>query len=407
MAREARAGHAVRMADGDRPARDIVFLGVDAELVTAIEHLRGKGLVQLPDIDLVNRQAVLAEKFGNGEDRADPHLFGIAAGHGDAAKASQRLEPAARCLRRLHDHHGRRPVRQLRGVACRNEGAFGKLLAVAEDRLQPGQPLGRRRRAHALVGFQRDRPVADLARFLVLDLHHGRQRHDLGIEPAFGLGSRGPAMRLCRIFILCLARHTISRGHDFGRLDHRHIHIRPMLVDPRIDKPVRVHPFGLHKRDRFNAATDTRIHLAEADAVIDNGKRHKPGRTLPVHSHARDRGRQPGPDQPLARDIHMCRALLQRGTHDHIADLPGSDAGARNRLADGVACQLLGLSVVESAAIGLADRRTGCGNDDGVTHETASPHWKTQQSASQNLWPAASRYRLVIHTAIRLCANYS
>ena len=125
MAREARAGHAVRMPDGDRSTGDVVFLRVDAELVTAIEHLRGKGLVQLPDIDLVNRKAVLAEKFGNGEDRTDPHLFGIAAGHGDAAKASQRLEPAARCLRRLHDHHGRGPVRQLRGVAGRDKGAFG------------------------------------------------------------------------------------------------------------------------------------------------------------------------------------------------------------------------------------------------------------------------------------------
>ena len=101
-----------------------------------------------------------------------------------------------------------------------------------------------------------------------------------------------------------------------------------MLIDPRIDKAVRVHLFGLHKRDRFNAATDTRIHLAEANAVIDNGKRHQAGRTLSVHSHSRDRGRQPGPDQTLAGNVHMGRALLQRGTHDHVTNLLGSDAGA-------------------------------------------------------------------------------
>src|SRR5947208_2394706 len=58
VAGQARAGHPERVADGDGAAVDVVLLRVDAELVAAVEALAGEGLVQLPQVDVVDLQAV-------------------------------------------------------------------------------------------------------------------------------------------------------------------------------------------------------------------------------------------------------------------------------------------------------------------------------------------------------------
>src|SRR5438046_835474 len=51
MAGAARAGHAERVADGDRAAVDVVLLRIDAEGVAGVEALGGERLVQLPQVD--------------------------------------------------------------------------------------------------------------------------------------------------------------------------------------------------------------------------------------------------------------------------------------------------------------------------------------------------------------------
>ncbi len=78
---------------------------------------------------------------------------------------------------------------------------------------------------------------------------------------------------------------------------------------------------------------------------------------------------QAGAEQRLARDVAAGRALLQGRAHHHVLDLLRIDLGARDGLADGVAEQGRALGGVERAAIGLADRRAGGGNDDGVGQE--------------------------------------
>src|ERR1700722_7459556 len=57
MAGEPRAGHPERMADGDRAAVDVVLFRVDAEGVAAIEALAGEGLVEFPQVNVVDLQA--------------------------------------------------------------------------------------------------------------------------------------------------------------------------------------------------------------------------------------------------------------------------------------------------------------------------------------------------------------
>ena len=54
---EAGAGAAERVAEGDRAAVDVEALLVDSELADAGEHLRGEGLVQLDQVDLVELEA--------------------------------------------------------------------------------------------------------------------------------------------------------------------------------------------------------------------------------------------------------------------------------------------------------------------------------------------------------------
>src|SRR5690242_15257082 len=54
---DARPGHPERMAEGDRAAERVELVVGDAELLLAGHDLRGERLVDLDDVDLVNRLA--------------------------------------------------------------------------------------------------------------------------------------------------------------------------------------------------------------------------------------------------------------------------------------------------------------------------------------------------------------
>ena len=84
-------------------------------------HLHGEGLVQLPKADVVDLEAMRLEQLRHGEDRADAHLVGIAAGDRDAAIDAERLEIALARELGLHQHAGAGAVGQLRGVAGGDE----------------------------------------------------------------------------------------------------------------------------------------------------------------------------------------------------------------------------------------------------------------------------------------------
>src|SRR3546814_17746781 len=92
--------------------------------------------------------------------------------------------------------------------------------------------------------------------------------------------------------------------------------------------------------------------------------------TTLFRSHAGDGGGEAGAEGGGTADGRL-HALLERGAHDHIVDLAGIDLGALDGGADGMGGQRGGGCGVERAAIGLADRRAGGGDDDGfaVAHE--------------------------------------
>src|SRR5690606_3981926 len=52
MAGETGAGHAIGMAHGNGAAIDVELLHGDAETITAVDHLRSKGFVQFPQVDV-------------------------------------------------------------------------------------------------------------------------------------------------------------------------------------------------------------------------------------------------------------------------------------------------------------------------------------------------------------------
>ena len=69
-----------------------------------------------------------------------------------------------------------------------------------------------------------------------------------------------------------------------------------------------------------------------------------------------------------ARDVVALVALLRRAAEDQVLDLGALDPRARERLGDAMRREHRRIGVVEGAAIRLADRRAGDGDDDGFTH---------------------------------------
>src|SRR5688572_28499606 len=96
MPDESRSAHSVRMSDRDPAAIDVVDLRVDAEFVAAIECLDGESLVELPQSDVGDSQAMQLQKVRNGEHRPDTHFFRRAARDCDSEIAPDWLQVPAR-----------------------------------------------------------------------------------------------------------------------------------------------------------------------------------------------------------------------------------------------------------------------------------------------------------------------
>src|SRR5699024_236614 len=63
---DARTGHAERVAQCDRAARDVQLVLVDAQLTLRADDLHGKGLVDLEQVDVGDRHAGVAQHLAHG-----------------------------------------------------------------------------------------------------------------------------------------------------------------------------------------------------------------------------------------------------------------------------------------------------------------------------------------------------
>ena len=145
-----------------------------------------------------------------------------------------------------------------------------------------------------------------------------------------------------------------------------------MLFQPRIGGAESVHLVVLDQGNGLQAAGHGHVHVIDNDFLGGSGNGHQAGGALTVHGHAGHAGGQAGTQGALAGHVAAGATLLQSGAHDHVLNSLRVDAGALHGVFDGMATQRLGLSVVEGAPVGFANRGAGGGNDDGFSHD-ASP----------------------------------
>src|SRR5260221_11972405 len=91
MSGEARPRHTGGVSYQNRTAIDVEFLGIDAQFVAAIDHLDGIGLIQFPQIDVIDFQTMTLEQTRDRRDRADTHLVRLNAHRAEAAKDAYRI----------------------------------------------------------------------------------------------------------------------------------------------------------------------------------------------------------------------------------------------------------------------------------------------------------------------------
>mmetsp|Transcript_114492 Transcript_114492/g.318443 ORF Transcript_114492/g.318443 Transcript_114492/m.318443 type:complete len:341 (+) Transcript_114492:470-1492(+) len=269
-------------------------------------RLRGEGLVDLEDVDVRGLQPGLLQSRRDREGRADAHEPRV---NPDACEAphprqdgqTQRL----RCAAPGHEDH-RRPIRHLARVPRRRRPPF------PEDRLQLRQALHRGALARAIVGRHGHRLHA-----AVLLLHHGREGHDLRVEPTVLLRRHGLRVRLHGHPVLHLPGDPVLRRHVLRRHAHGDEARGRQLVLLHIRARLRHHGLGRHRvhGHGLDAACDAHVDHARLDARRDVRRGLQAASALPVHPSHRDVVGQVGEEHGHPRSGAACRRL------QHVADL--------------------------------------------------------------------------------------
>src|SRR6185437_14735658 len=357
VAGEPRAGHAEGMADCERAAIDIVLGRIDAELVARIEALARESLVQLPDIDVVDLQALALQQLRHGVDRADSHLVRLAARGGPGHETSHRIEAALLGILGFHQHDRGGAVGELAGISG------GDVFARPLHRLELGEAFHGRLGTIALVA--RDDVVDDalFLRHLVDHLHLGLHRDDLVLELVGLLGGRHAALRLQRIFVLVFAADLVALGDDVGGVDHGHVDVGRVFQQLRILGLLWHAPAG--DGDTLDAAGDDAVGAVGADVVRGHRDGLQARRAETIDGHAGGRLRHAGEQRGFTADVaRQMRAI----TEIAVLDIILGDAGAFDRMLDSVRGHAHGRGDVESAAAGFGEPGARIGYDDGFTH---------------------------------------
>ena len=241
------------MAERDRAAIDVEPLGVGAGGFEPRRRYRGKGLVDLEQVDVIDRQAGLLQRAFGRVQRRVQHDHGIAAHHGHVVDPRHRLDTERFQALFVDDHHAGGAVADLAG-ACRGE------LAVLGDQLDAPDAREADVEADAFVN------IVGIGRAVgARDLH----RNDLVFEAA-GLGGGNRAL-VAVIGILIqfvfgeavFFRHHLCAGelaeHDVGvaLLDSRALVVAETVLCGQRRSQTHRHP-----RHRLDARGDHDIHAA-------------------------------------------------------------------------------------------------------------------------------------------------
>lgn len=126
------------MAHGGGAAVDTEPLLWNAQPVAAMEQLDGKGLVQPPMVDVVDREPMAPQQPRRREDRADAHLIGFATRHGQAAEQAKRPQ-AARFRQAPGGNDRETPANLIAGTDRVMDGGLPSTWALSAP--QPGRQL--------------------------------------------------------------------------------------------------------------------------------------------------------------------------------------------------------------------------------------------------------------------------
>lgn len=98
-----RARASERVAQRDRSTADVHLLGVDLQLVQAVHRHGGERLVELDQVDVVDREVELVQELGDGDGGADSHDPGRETRDGGADEFGENGLTQLLCFRALHE----------------------------------------------------------------------------------------------------------------------------------------------------------------------------------------------------------------------------------------------------------------------------------------------------------------
>ena len=373
--RDPGAGHAEGVADRDRAAVHVelgLHRGVGhPHAVRRRDDLRGEGLVELHEVDVVDREAGPAQRLLRGLDRAEAHDLGRERRDPGRDDPGERGDPELGGPRRGH-HHERR------GAVVERARVPGRDASVGtEDRLEVGQRL---------VGRARPRRVVPGDHRAVGQRHRG----DLALPEAVALRLLGEVLRAGREPVHLLAGHALEQRHVLGRLAHRDVGVGQQPVVARVVPLVRAgrrdlgraglrlveqrvlgarQPVGgalLEPRHRLHARGEEHVALPGPDRV----RRHADGlqrrRAVPRDRRAR-KVVEAGLDGHDAGEVVPLLAAGQPAAQHQVLDLGRVERG--DRVEGGphhLHREVVGTHPGEGALAGATDGRADGGDDHGV-----------------------------------------
>ena len=325
---DARTGGPDGVSQGDRAAVDVQLVVHERELAAAGEDLGGEGLVQLDQVVVLDRRAVLLlQRLGRGHG-TEPHDRRIEADLGVAVDARERREAERPGLRLAHEHQCGGAV----GDAARVARVHGAVLAV-----EYGGELGQ-----ALQGGPGTRVLVLLDDGLALARLHGHRR-DLGVEASPVLSRPGLLLAREGEAVLLVAGDVQLARELLRRLAHEHVGERTLeavLVHRVDDRGVSEAISAAHAREQVGQSAHALgtpgygdVGAAELDRLDSQGDRLQPRAAGHVHGvGGRARG-HPRAHAHLARDVGTA-AGLAAVPEDELPDLARLHARAPDEVTD-------------------------------------------------------------------------
>mmetsp|Transcript_9321 Transcript_9321/g.27668 ORF Transcript_9321/g.27668 Transcript_9321/m.27668 type:complete len:273 (+) Transcript_9321:375-1193(+) len=256
MPHHTRARHAEGVPNGDGPAAHVHLVEGDAKLVRSAKGDDGKGLVDLPEVNVLHHQPLALEEAGHGEHGTDAHLVRGAPGHDKALEYAQRFDAPSFRLGVGHDDARRRPVRELASIPR----SYGRVrVHICAYGAEAGKGLESGTRAVALVLGDNVGHATLLPCGLVLCDHLHLHGHNLRVKAPLSLRGRHSLLRLEGVLILALAADRIALAHNVSRVYHGHPQLRARFRERWLHlRGLGDH--GLHERDGLHPSSDDHRH---------------------------------------------------------------------------------------------------------------------------------------------------